>query len=254
MERKILKSRFTREHTPDWECPKCQKGILLIKKESFQSEEPKNSRDHNHEDWTPEYVRYIFNCLLYCNNNNCKEVVACTGTGAVDWSMLRDEDGEYEENYIDYFRPTYFEPPLNIIRISPNCPESVSEPIVESFRLFFASPNASANSIRAAIEKLLTELKVKRFNRSNNKLRFIALHQRIALLPAQYSGIHDLLFAIKWLGNAGSHSQDNLTHDDVLDAYEFLEHVLDEVYGHKAKKLKALAKRINKKGGPVKKA
>lgn len=61
-----------------------------------------------------------------------------------------------------------------------------------------------------------------------------------------------MILAIKWLGNAGSHSRSKISFDDVLDAYEFLEHILQEVYVQKTKKLKARAKEVNKKKGPAK--
>jgi hypothetical protein len=37
-----------------------------------------------------------------------------------------------------------------------------------------------------------------------------------------------------------------------MDSYEFIEHILQEIYAAKASKLKALAKKVNKKKGPVK--
>jgi hypothetical protein len=190
--------------------------------------------------------------LLYCTNDKCKEVVALSGSGSVDYSVGEDEHGEPEQICEDYYRPKYFDPPLRLIAIPSSCPKSVSEPIGESFSLFFASPSAAANNIRVGIEQLLTELKIKRFNSVKGKRRFINLHIRITLLPSQYSGIKDLIFAIKWLGNSGSHSGESIGMDDVMDAYEFLEHILEEIYGKKAKKLKALAKKVNKKKGPIK--
>ncbi len=61
-----------------------------------------------------------------------------------------------------------------------------------------------------------------------------------------------MLFAIKWLGNAGSHSLDEVSFDDVMDAYELISHVLDELYLSRKKKLSALAKKVNKRKGPKK--
>ena len=37
-----------------------------------------------------------------------------------------------------------------------------------------------------------------------------------------------------------------------MDAYQFAEHILHEIYDPKSKKLTALAKQVNKKKGPVK--
>lgn len=105
--------------------------------------------------------------------------------------------------------------------------------------------------MRIALEALLTELGVKRFVVKNSKRQFLNLHTRIGLLNAKHGDLKDLLFAIKWLGNAGSHADSEVTLDDVMDAYELIDHVLQELYAQKAKKVKALAKRVNKKKGPA---
>ncbi len=60
----------------------------------------------------------------------------------------------------------------------------------------------------------------------------------------------DMLLAIKWLGNAGSHGHGKITIDDVMDSYELTEHILAEIFEPKIKKLKAIAKKINRKKGP----
>jgi hypothetical protein len=96
----------------------------------------------------------------------------------------------------------------------------------------------------------LTELGVKRFNTKNGKRIFLTLHSRISLLPAKHSELGQLFLAIKWLGNAGSHADSPINVDDVMDAYDLLDHALQELYEQKAKKVNALAKKINKKKGP----
>lgn len=252
MDRISLKRAFTRETVPPWLCPACGKGILQLKKDSFLQGERAHTRDHSHEFFEPEWIEYTYACLFECSNNHCKEIISSTGTGSVDWDVICGEDGEPEQNYKDYFRPKYFEPPLRIIDIPEPCPESVSTPIKESFRLLFVSPSAAANNIRIAIENLLTELKIKRFNLAKGKRQFVPLHFRITLIPEKYKDLKEMLLAIKWLGNSGSHDHDAMTIDDVFDAYELAEHVLKEIYEPKLHKLNALAKKVNKKKGPAK--
>lgn len=252
MDRLSLKRAFTTDIVPSWPCPACGKGILQLKKESFLHGERVHTRDHSHEFFEPEWIEYVYACLFECSNNHCKEVVSSTGTGKVDWEVSYDENGEPEQTYKDYFRPKYFDPPLRIIDMPASCPQSVADPITESFRLLFASPSAAANNIRIAIENLLTELKIKRFNLVKGKRQFVPLHFRIALIPEKYTDLKDMLLAIKWLGNSGSHDHDAMTMDDVFDAYELTEHVLKEIFEPKAQKLNALAKKVNKKKGPAK--
>jgi hypothetical protein len=60
-----------------------------------------------------------------------------------------------------------------------------------------------------------------------------------------------MLFAVKWLGNAGSHDGEEANAGDVRTTYDLLEHALSEIYEAKGKKLKAVAKKVNKKKGPL---
>ena len=253
MDRKTLKRPFTLDSAPDWTCPTCQISPLRIRKDSFVKDERRHSRDHSHDAWEPEWIEYVYSCMLVCSNDKCKEVVSSCGTGSVDWSVGLDEEGIPEQVYEDYFRPKYFEPHLKLMKFPKGCPDSVSKPLEDSFSLFFASPSAASNNVRIGIEALLTELKIRRFTLVGGKRRFVSLHQRIALLPAKYAHLKDLILAIKWLGNAGSHDgAAEVSLDDVMDSYELTEHILQEIYAPKVSKLKALAKKVNKKKGPVK--
>lgn len=252
MDRKILKLPFSPGNPPDWICPSCGKAPLRIRKGTFLKEERAGTRDHSHQAWEPEWIAYTYSCVLECANDACKEFVASGGTGAVEEDVGLDRDGEPELLYEDSFRPKFFIPHLKLLKIPEKCPEAVSKPIEESFSLFFASPGAASNAIRTAVEAILTDLKIRRFERSGGKLRFVSLHRRISLLPPRYAELKEILLAIKWLGNAGSHdSVTAITQDDVLDSYEFMEHALVELYAPKAKELKRLAKKVNRKRGPV---
>lgn len=255
MDRKIFKIPFRRENIPDWHCPTCRKGILKLKPDSFQESELASSKaSHQHEAWDPDWITYVYTCLLQCNNLKCEEIVINSGRGFVDWDVDYDADGNAEMNYYSVYKPLYFDPHLNFFEIPDKCPDKIREVINESFKLFFINPSASANSVRIAVEELLTEIGVKRFALRNGKRRFMNLHERISLLPNKYSGFKDLILAIKWLGNAGSHGGGEVTMDDVMDAYELTHHILTEIYVEKLKVLKALAKKVNKKKGPAKKA
>lgn len=94
-------------------------------------------------------------------------------------------------------------------------------------------------------------MKIKKYRYQNGKRKNLNLHERINSLPNKYHDIQDLFMAVKWLGNAGSHSGNTVSPDDVLDAYELMEKLLTEVFDEQSKKLKALAKNINKKKGPT---
>ncbi|MBN4077968.1 DUF4145 domain-containing protein [Nitrospina gracilis] len=151
-----------------------------------------------------------------------------------------------------FYTPKYFSPNLKIFKYPSKTPAEVKEELENSFALFFCDPSSSGNHIRIALENLLTYLKIKRYKDRAGKRTFLFLHSRIELLPRKYDDIRDLFYAIKWLGNAGSHSGKQVTADDILDAYELMEELLAEVFTQRSKKVKSLAKQINKIKGPKK--
>lgn len=192
-------------------------------------------------------LKYTFSAIFKCSNNSCEENFSSCGQGKVIEEINDLPEGI---TYIELLEPEYFFPHLEIFPIPVNCPKSVAEEIRSSFRLFFCDSSASANHIRKAVENILTDKGIKRFK--GRERVSITLHQRIRLYETKDKDIAEQLFAIKWLGNAGSHSG-LLFKDDVLDAYEILETVLDDLYvGHK-KSIKKKVLLVNKRKGPLKK-
>ncbi|MCB4763292.1 MAG: DUF4145 domain-containing protein [Sulfurovum sp.] len=251
MDRQLYKRAFSKENLPEWSCPICQKGILQQVEGAFLCEETILSKEgRSHEDWEPEWVTYSYSNSLKCSNTNCGEIIFNIGDGSVDWDIVQGEDGYPEQVYMDYFRSKYFHPSLVMFNIPDNTPEDVEESLKESFALFFSNPDSSLNHTRIALEKLLNFLKVNKFTNRDGRRFPINLHRRIGSLPTKYSHIKDLCLAVKWLGNAGSHSGENITKDDVLDAYEIMDAILYELFDNKKDKATKLSKKINKKKGP----
>lgn len=252
MDRTPFQLPFTESHIPKWPCPKCGVGHLALAPNSLvHKETPESRREHTHEAWEPDWIRYVFSCIFECTNADCKELVACCGEGRVDYFEYEDEDG-WERSSDDRFLPKYFNPPLVLMDIPAACPQEATAHLMESFALFFADPGAALNCTRAAVEAVLTNLGIKRFVVAKGKRKPINLHQRIELLPPKYASLKDMLLAVKWLGNAGSHHGDESNAGDVRTTYDLLEHALSEIYEAKVKKLTAIAKRVNKKKGPLK--
>ena len=251
MDRKLYKLPFTIKGVSRYQCPSCSKGLLKIKEDTFSQQETKVSRgEHDHPGWDPEWITYIYSCLFECTNPGCKDVVSSCGKGSVEDEHGYDEDGQPDGGFEEYFKPEYFTPHLKFFNIPKGTPEGVENEINKSFSLLFNDPSSSANHIRVALENLLTHLKIKRFTTRNNKRHYLTLHNRIDLLPRKYHHIKDIFIAVKWLGNAGSHSNHVVTLDDVFDSYELIIELLVEIFSNKRSKAKSLAKRINKKKGP----
>lgn len=252
MDRAIFNLSFTKEHVPKWPCPACGSGHLTLVPESLVHLESQSSlAERDHDAWDPDWIRYVFSCMFVCSDGSCKEVVSCCGAGQVDYFEHEDEH-ERVQFMDDRFTPKFFHPPLIMMDIPKECPAEATTHLSESFAMYFADPGAALNSARAALEAVLTSMGIKRFDLVKGKRRIVNLHQRIQLLPPKFDEIKELLQAVKWLGNAGSHDGEALTAGDVRTTYDFLEHALSEIYEAKSKKLKALAKKVNKKKGPVK--
>ncbi|WP_323905879.1 DUF4145 domain-containing protein [Aeromonas caviae] len=250
MDRSLYRHYFTDTNTPDWMCPTCKKGILRIVEKSFNKIETRDSRQaHSHPNWEPCFTTYIYSCLLRCHNERCQEIVANTGTGSADIEGFYNERGQPDQEWVNHFYPTFFEPPLAIIDIPADCPAEVKEPLQESFRLFFCSPSSAGNNVRMAMESLLTQLDVP-IQVTTPKIRRLNLYDRIQLLPDEHSEFKTLFNAIRLFGNDGSHPNSKITSEDMKDAYELIEHVLQVLYKPVPKLPTEIVEKITKKFTP----
>ena len=237
----------------DWNCPSCGKGFLKIKKDTFHHEETRDSQKaQSSEDWMPEWFESLYSCLLECNNPACKDIVSSSGVGFLEQYIDFDQKGTSFHDYRECYFPKYFSPNLKIFDYQKSIPDEVKFELENSFSLFFCDPPSSANHIRMALENLLTCMKIKQFRIQNRKRSYLSLHDRIKLLPKKYQDIQEIFLAVKWLGNAGSHSGTTVSSDDVLNAYELMEKLLTEVFDDESNKIKELAREINKNKGPSK--
>jgi hypothetical protein len=249
MDRKLYKLPFRKKHLPRWVCPTCGKGTLNLNKDTFKEYETSySSKLRATDDWSS--IEYVYSCLLVCSNDGCQEVVVNSGEGFVDIDVEYDQNEEPMQIIVDFYRPKFFYPHLKLFSPPKGTPTDVVEEINQSFELIFCNPPSASNHIRIALENLLTHMKIKRYENRNGKKIFISLHKRIDLIPAKYKALIDFCHAIKWLGNAGSHSDKKITLDDVMDAYEIMDKVLRELFEEKQEHIKKLVKTINKKKGP----
>ena len=242
IDRTLWKSYFRKDRAPNWPCPKCGSGVIVLQEESFRYFEINAPPSKASEDWDETWTTYTYSAMFMCNNKVCATYIASCGRGG------RSQVDIYE--YEDFYIPEYFFPELVIFPIPKTCPQSVAEAITCSFQLFFANSASSANHIRTCIENILTDKGVKRFSNKLGKRRPINLHNRIVDYEKTNSEIAKRLLAIKWLGNMGSHSSE-LTKDDVLDAYEILDTVLDDLYVGQRKAINKKVVLINQRRRPL---
>ena len=234
-----------------WHCPTCSGGYLKLVRDSLRSGQSAATLQEQGEVWfEAEHVALRFSALLECQNDRCKETVAVSGVG----KCYEDQsDDRTQLEWYSYFMPLHVYPPLNFIPLADTVPTEVRESLIASFSLVWASPPAAANQVRAAIENLLTVLRVPRAKRIRSvRMAPLTLHRRIEMLKLRNAGVADALFAIKWVGNSGSHVS-NLTRDDVFDAYDILEEVLSALFVKHRETTHKLIKEINRRRGPRRK-
>ena len=253
LDREPWPAEFTATGPLPWRCPYCQRALLVINKGTLHDGQTKDSLEsQQHPASEPEWIDGRFSCMLSCSS--CSGQVAVAGVYRVKddrhYDPIMGESGDYEI----YYRPRYFSDAPHIISIPERTPEQVAIELTRGFHLFWADPEACANRIRTSVEHLLTHQRIPKTNGTaakamRKKRTFLSLHARIELYEAKNPQIATALMAVKWIGNAGSHSS-SLTAGDALDGFELMEYVLDELFVQRAARIGALSRHITRRRGP----
>lgn len=228
----------------EWPCPECGQKTLLIDKASFKRESLLKCRRAHGEDWfDAEMDETVFSCMAHCSRANCGEVVVCIGKGG--WGQNWDYQNN-EAEYYSWHKPLSFVPTLHPFALPGECPEEIAGPVTASFSVYLSQSGSAANLIRISVERILTAIGVPEHN---NKQKRISLHQRIELLDGQYGHYKDTLMAIKFLGNAGSHTYDEVTTGDIEAAFEIMEYVVNDLFSGRKESIAVLTRRLHDKFG-----
>lgn len=240
---------LTENFCPPWPCPTCKRGVFtlhpkaLIAKETIESQ-----RAQHHPEWDPDWTSYVFTAWAQCNNPACKEECAIGGTGGLEPEY--DEDGGF--SFSTYYTPKFCSPMPEIIEIPEKCPNEVKRELRAGFSLFWADRGAAANRVRIALERLLDYLGIPNQETKGTRIVELTLHKRIESFATKEPTMALHLMALKWLGNTGSH-EGKVAKNDLLDAFEVLEHVLVEMIDRRTERVSAIAEKLTKKHGPKKK-
>ncbi|HEM7567105.1 TPA: DUF4145 domain-containing protein [Serratia marcescens] len=232
---------FNQDLDVDWPCPSCHQKTLQIIKDTFIV---KNTAETNRLLQSCEYFEYewdstVFVCIAKCMRPQCQEVVACSGVGGTE--MAYDEEGPHLEGY---YQPKNFSPTLHPFLITEQCEMDIKAPLIASFSVYFNEPGSAANLIRIAVERLLTVVGIPSKDNNNG---YIKLHHRIEMLKGKYAPYKDHLMAIKFLGNAGSHTYDEVTTTDIEDAFEIMDYVINNLFSEKIAQVEMHVERLSTK-------
>ncbi|NNC17830.1 DUF4145 domain-containing protein [Corallococcus exiguus] len=249
--RAIGKATFGKGATTPWRCPRCNDSKLRPKEKTFVVLETRDSRDaKGHEAWDPTWTIERFSGVLECTNPDCADVVAVCGQAGVE-EAYDEEEGPV---LVQSLEPYFFLPAPDLVDVPADASDELKHELRSAFSLYWSDPAACANRIRSAMELLLTHLGVKRYDsaKAGSPRKALALHKRIQILGEKKSDLADSIMAVKWIGNAGSHTG-SISREDALDGFQLLDHVLHEVFSQQSAEIKKLKHKINKKKGPVSK-
>ena len=245
MNRELWNSRkFTDENPINYPCPKCNVGFLTPKRKIVTEITPSGTKMEYFG--YPYGIEHIFSGTLVCKNNDCKELVSISGQCLRD--IVSGEElptGEMVESRFSIYHPKFFFPNLKIIALPKVIPENVAEQINLSFSHYFNDLSSCANRIRNGIELILDDLNAPKWRKTNagKKQVFKNLHSRIEHYGNRNKNIADHLLALKIIGNEGSHIG-QIESNDILDAYEILEQLIEFTYIKKNKRIAELVKEI----------
>lgn len=235
-----------RQPLPRPSCPSCQAGYIGFSPPTeYEGHASLSARDE--PAFEPEWVSGTFVVHGVCENPECKQDVHGTGTYDVGYSQKSWHE-EYEPSYSSYYTVTHLHPPILMMPIPKSAPDEVREAVLRASRVLFTDPGLAATALRATVERFLTSQGISATG-SNGQFRNV--HKRIdewrdadQTRPA----VADLLFAVKWLGNAGTHEDSDLTTIEVLDGARVLDEAFHRLFT--GPDIEAHAQTINAARGP----
>lgn len=242
----------TIEGTEPWPrpiCPKCQRGYIAFTK-PIEDESHESALLHDHEYFDPEWITGLFSIRGECENTECKQSVHGVGDYVVDFSTtFEPDDSEFlGPPRTGHYTLKHLHPPLIVMSTPTSAPAEVREGILRASHVLFADPGLAATALRATVERFLTSEGISAVTSTG---KFRSAHERIqewANAEATRPSVADLFFAVKWLGNAGTHEDSDLTTIEVLDGARVLDEAFHRLFT--GPDIEAYARSINEAKGP----
>lgn len=229
-------------------CPQCAEGHVRFDKPLLAESDPEARK---HDAWEPEWIKGTFSARGECENPECRQTVQATGDYHVDYacSVAFDPFNERRDPYAAFHRIAHVHPPMLLMPIPESAPDGVREGVLRASRVLLADAGLAATALRAAVERLLTAEGIPATDPTTNKFR--TAHQRIMEWGNADPGrapVVKLLMAVKWLGNAGTHEDSDVTVEEVLRGASVLDEAFHRLYT--GPDMDAQAQTINDARGP----
>lgn len=245
VDRNLWRRAILKAGSPSWPCPGCPKGTLKLRRETLTFYQTTGSRSTDDEgNFDPYAITYAFSALLECRN--CRFNIACSGEGIEKIFDYQDEEGFLNYYYEPAFYPRYFSRPMPILRLKFSVPAGVKDRLLKSFLLIFADSGAAANYARQCSEEILSDRGIPRETKSGG---YMSLEKRIKIFEDSDAANASRISALRWIGNFGSHPE-TVKLNDVFNAYDILEILLEDIYYGHYKSTQNLIERINRERRP----
>lgn len=219
-------------------CPHCARGWIKLDPESLNPKLAKwrasQRKSHDELEWEDS----VFTCSFVCDGPWCGEIVAVAGKAV--WRPYQNQDGQLE--FDEHFEPQSMVPSPPVITFPEQTPKPVQDNLLRSFRLFWMDLASSANALRISVERLLDEFGIPKLGN---------IEKRIDKFGQQFPDYSSILHALRHVGNTGSH-EGAVDRKQLLDAFEVLDHALEELFSGRKQRVQTLAEGLIKtKGKPT---
>lgn len=225
-------------------CPKCGQGHVRFSK---PSESPTLMSDEEKEHLDPEWITGTFTIQGQCENDGCQQAVH--GTGDYSVGMSQKSWREEYDYYSSYYIVRHLHPPVMMMPVPKAATDQVRDAIVRASRVLFADPGLAATALRATVEVFLTTQGIASTSTTGS---FRSAHERIQEwgdADPDRPQLADLFFAVKWLGNAGTHEVSDLDVTQVLEGARVLNEAFHRLFT--APGIDAHAQTLNADKGPT---
>lgn len=230
---------------PSFPCSVCGVGVIELSPDPTGKtngslhlvEAAESKRDREHPRWEPTWIWGKFHAVLTCTRRACAEIAIATGEYSVKDRVTPPAEPFIDrwtkaDLYEDFLLLRYLDPPVRLLAVPEGTPDRTKQYVEEAAALIWVSPDAAANTLRRAVEALLDALGVPSTESSGKP---ISPHRRIKRLAATNQEVADVLLAVKWVGNDGSHVPKDLAAAPLdaavcIEAAEHLEYALNLLY------------------------
>ena len=132
-DRANFEESFPFDQLPEWTCPTCNKGNLVLNGSFITTESIESKRNREDEGCELEQLNGKFQGELICENKRCGEKINISGKFSVEHEHSVD-DGTPLKNT---FYPEYFYPYLKLFEVPEDFPFELEEPLEKVFKLFW---------------------------------------------------------------------------------------------------------------------